>query len=301
MSNLRKVRCKNCDKVIYRPVGRINENFKLGYKSYCSRRCEYRYKTKREKLTCENCNKVFERTPSSISLHNYCSLSCAAVVNNKKSLKGRAKIKPKLKICIQCGKSFKKNTGNKKYCSLACRRMAERKTSGELIKIIRQSAKKLKRTPTRREIKEDKTCQKTFGSWNNAILAAGFIPNRSHDNRMYKRSYAKAIDGHLCDSISELLIDNWLYRNDIPHERNTRYPNTHHKADWEILFKKQKIFVEYFGLANDSLRYDQTIKEKKNLCRKNNIPLIEIYPKDIFPQKFLGNSLKNKFKKFLQG
>lgn len=300
MGNLKEVRCKNCDKAIYRSVGRINENLKLGHNFYCSRKCEYRHKTKRKKLTCENCNKTFERTPSSISPHNYCSQFCAAIANNKKYLKGRAKIKPKLKICIQCGKLFKENTGNKKYCSLSCRKIVEQKTPKELIKIIKQTAEKLKRVPARREIKESKACQKTFGSWNNAVLAAGFIPNRSHDNRMYKRSNAKAIDGHSCDSISELLIDNWLYKNKILHERNALYPGTHHKADWKILFKKQKIFVEYFGLANDSPRYDQTVKEKRRICRKDNILLIEIYPKDIFPQKILGNNLKNKFKNFLR-
>ncbi|PIW97610.1 glycerol kinase, partial [Candidatus Jorgensenbacteria bacterium CG_4_8_14_3_um_filter_38_10] len=62
----------------------------------------------------------------------------------------------------------------------------------------------------------------------------------------------KALDGHYYDSISELLIDNWLYKKKILHERDAHYPGTHHKADWGILIGNQKIFVEYFGLINDS-------------------------------------------------
>jgi len=118
---------------------------------------------------------------------------------------------------------------------------------------------------------------------------------------MYKRTNAKALDGHLCDSISELLIDNWLYKNRILHKRDTHYPGTHHKADWAIIIEKQKIFVEYFGLANDSPRYDRAVKEKKKLCLKNKIPLIAIYPKDVYPLKNANEKLKEKFKNFLNG
>lgn len=144
-----------------------------------------------------------------------------------------------------------------------------------------------------------KSCIKIFGSWNNTIQAAGFIPNRSHDNRMYRRINATAIDGHLCDSVSELLIDNWLYKNNILHERDACYPKTHHKTDWKVFAKNKETFVEYFGLANDSPRYDRAIKEKKKLCYKNKIALIAIYSKDIYPKEFSEKNLKNKFKKFL--
>ena len=116
---------------------------------------------------------------------------------------------------------------------------------------------------------------------------------------MYKRSNAKALDGHLCDSISELLIDNWLHKNNIPHRRDVHYPGTHHKADWEIISKNQKIFVEYFGLANDSPRYDRAVKEKKELCRKHKIKLIEIYHWDLYTNKNLHNKLKDKFKEVI--
>jgi len=50
MAKLKRVLCKNCKKPIYRSTGRFNENLKFGWHFYCSRRCEYRYKTRRRKL-----------------------------------------------------------------------------------------------------------------------------------------------------------------------------------------------------------------------------------------------------------
>ena len=120
-----------------------------------------------------------------------------------------------------------------------------------------------------------------LGSGNKAIEIAGLQPNRSHENRMYKRTRTKAVDGHVCDSVSEAIIDNWLTKNKIPHERNTHYPNSKHLADWSL---SNDIFIEYFGLAKDSPRYDRSVSEKKRLCRKHNIKLIAIYPKDLYPK-----------------
>ena len=296
MNNPKKVFCTNCKKPIYRSMGRFNENLKFRWNFYCSKKCEFQHKSKKQLLACENCNKSFTRSPSAISPHNYCSRSCAITINNRKHLKR----KTELKTCIKCGKKYKKSTSNIKYCSLFCRRKAGQRTPEELIKIIKETAKKLKRVPARREIdKIHDSCRKIFGSWNNAVLAAGLQPNRSHENRMYKRMITKAKDGHCCDSISEAIIDNWLNKNNISHERDVSYPNTHHKADWVVLIGNKKIFTEYFGLANDSPRYDRAIEEKKKLCYKNKIALIAIYPKDLYPKEFLEKNLKNKFKKFL--
>jgi len=301
--NLVKVKCTFCGKEFFRSKGRFNEAKKFGWNQYCSKGCQNNAQVTSVKKTCgnPNCNKLVLRTLNQFKRSKsgfiFCSQSCAAIFNNKKCLKGHAKIKPKLKTCTNCSKQFRKSTGNKKYCSIECKRQAEWHSPEKLLDIIKTAVRKLGRIPARREIKGiDSACRRVFGSWNNAVLAAGFTPNRSHDNRMYKRSNAKALDGHLCDSVSELLIDNWLHQNNIPHERNAHYPETHHKADWEIISKNQKIFIEYFGLANDSPRYDRAVRKKKELCRKYNLALIEIYSKDLYPIKYLDNKLRDKLK-----
>ncbi|MDP3093867.1 MAG: hypothetical protein Q8N16_03835 [bacterium] len=300
MAKLIKIGCIQCGKSTFRSRGRMNENQKLGWKVYCSRKCEYQHKNRRQLLSCENCGKHLQRSPHAISPHNYCSQSCGAIVNNKKRPERNAK---KIK-CKNCGKEFKRwIVGNKKYCSMDCFAKAKLYNKEKLLEIIKNTAKKLRRVPTKREFLGgiDKACVRFFGSWNKAVSAAGFIPNRSHDNRMYKRSNAKSLDGHLCDSISELLIDNWFHKNNILHERDACYPETNHKADWVISTGDKKVFVEYFGLANDSPRYDRTIKEKRKLCQKNKIFLIAIYPRDLYPKNLLEDNLKRKFKNFING
>jgi len=300
--NLAKAKCAFCGKDYFRQAGRLNEAKKFGWNQYCSQECQSKTKTTRVERACGNPNcsnkvsRVLNQFRRSKSKLIFCSQSCAAIVNNRKNPKRR----PKFKICIRCEKQFRKSTGNRKYCSMKCRDRAEPKyTRQRLINTIRQKVQELQRIPARREMKESKTCQKKFGSWNNAIIAAGFQPNRSHNQRMYKRVFTKALDGHICDSVSELLIDNWFIKNKIEHERNISYPDTNHKADWVISTGNQKIFIEYFGLANDSPRYDRAIKEKKKLCHKNKISLISIYPQDLYPKEFLEENLKSKFEKFL--
>lgn len=296
--NLVKIKCAFCGKEFFKERGRYNEAKKFGWNQYCSKECQKRAKVTRIERVCgnPNCNNdvsrvlnEFKRSKSGLI---FCSRSCAAIVNNRKHPKRKAK----LSTCIRCGKQFKKSKG-KKYCSKKCRK---RYTPQQLLNIIRRTARKLKRAPAKRELKEvADMCAKTFGSWNNAVIAAGFQPNRSHNQRMYKCVNAKALDGHICDSVSELIIDNWLTKNKIAHERNISYPKTNHKADWAIFIGGEKIFIEYFGLAGDSPRYDRAIEKKKGLCQKYNIRLIAVYPKDIYPLKDLNDNLKEKFKDLL--
>lgn len=290
MTKLKKVFCTNCSRPIFRSAGRINENLKFGHNFYCSIKCLSEYRTKKQKLVCENsfCNKRFLREPSDISPHNYCSRSCAAKVNGKKYPKRKARVK----ICanVLCDRQFK---GKAKYCSIKCASLArQRYTRQDLIDIIKLFVDKIERVPVKRELKEvADACAHLFGSWNKDIIAAGFQPNRSHSQRMYRCTNTKALDGHMCDSTSEAIIDDWFTANGIPHKRNVSYPETNHKADWSI--ENGKVFIEYFGLANDSPRYDRAMQKKIQLCQSHKIKLIEIYPSDLYPKACLDSRLRN--------
>lgn len=296
MSDFRKVRCSNCKKRFYKYRWHVEENLKLGHNFFCSLKCQSEHRRTGKWFICGNdlCKKKFYRERHAILKYNYCSQSCAAIVNNQKYPKW-----PK-RYCAGCGQEFKNRDSN--YCSIRCGRLAihnyrstqSKYTREQIISAIKDFYQQHQRTPAKREILEVVGCAThKFGSWTATIQVAGLTPNRSHDNRMYKRIKAKAEDGHICDSISEALIDNWLTRNKIPHERDVPYPNTNHKADWAV--KNNKIFIEYFGLAKDSPRYDRSIRKKKKLCEKFEIKLIEIYPKDIYP----NFNIENKFN-FLQ-
>ncbi len=272
-----KVGCSFCQKQFLTKRAYFIFNKEVGYHSFCSKKCEGEYRKTGKWLTCnnKNCGQKFYRILSGISPFNYCSKTCAAIVNNQKYPKWP------VKYCKKCNKPFRRE--GSPYCSIECGKFGRFKyTKEELVNLLKKHFDESSRVPARRELPEiSHKATNLFGSWSNALIAAGLIPHRSHDNRMYKRLLGKAKDGHKCDSISEIIIDNWLAENKIPHSRDAHYPTTNHKADWAV--KNSNVFIEYFGLAKDSPRYDREVKLKKKLCRQNNIKLIEIYPKNLYP------------------
>ncbi|OGN23170.1 MAG: hypothetical protein A2918_04010 [Candidatus Yanofskybacteria bacterium RIFCSPLOWO2_01_FULL_42_49] len=282
-----KVRCHFCRKPFLTKKAYFVFNKEVGYHSFCSKECGYNHRKTGKWLICgnPNCEKKIYRNLAGISPFNYCSKSCAAIVNNQKYPKHPPR------YCAYSGcKNMVKRVGSP-FCSIKCGKLSKFKyTKEEIVTLIKEHVAKTNRVPPKREVPEiSHKAIHLFGSWNNALTIAGLIPNRSHNNRMYKRLNGKAADGHLCDSVSEILIDNWLHKNKVKHSRNVPYPKTNHVADWAV--NNDKVFVEYFGLANDSPRYDRTIKEKKLLCRNNRIKLIEIYPKDLYPKNLLDKRL----------
>ncbi len=284
--HLAKVICNGCASVICRLVGRVNENKKLGHNFYCSRKCESVSKTTAKEFQCSNtdCTETFLKPRSWVLANNFCSRSCAAKINNRRFPKRKAAMRACSNTLCQ-----KKYTGNNKFCSPVCTKTAPHIYSKhDLTQLILEKTRELERPPTIREVGHgiSQACARLFGSWNNAVIAAHLVPHRSHSEKMYRRIKTKARDGHECDSISEAIIDNWLSANNITHSKNTRYPTSKHTADWSL--EEGRVLVEYFGLADDSPRYDQTIMTKKLLCAQNSIKLIDIYPKDLFPKNRLG-------------
>ncbi len=90
-------------------------------------------------------------------------------------------------------------------------------------------------------------------------------------------------DGHVCHSLDEQRIDNWLLAHGLPHEREPRYPahstlnpTGRRRADWRV----QDTFIEYFGLLGDA-DYEKKMAEKILLARHCEIDLITIHPSDL--------------------
>jgi len=283
--------CAFCKKEFPRSKGHINEGFRFGYKCYCSKVCQYKSQVKeRFEVICLNslCGRKSLRTAARKSPFSFCSKSCAAKVNNHKFPKRTKSIK----TCGRddCGMLF---AGESKFCSNTCRSLARQSFSRDfVINKVKEYAEALGRPPSKRELRHFEPAAKFyFGSWNNAILAAGLEPNRSCDNRMYKRIQTFAKDGHQCDSVSEAIIDNWLTKANIPHERDYIYPKTRHRADWAVRVRRKLFFIEYFGLAHDSPRYDRSISKKRRLCREGGVNLIEIFAPDLYPRVRLGDKL----------
>ncbi len=156
----------------------------------------------------------------------------------------------------------------------------------ELLDKIRKFYLKNGRIPLKREFNMYREYQQRFGSWNNAIRLAGFEPN----SVIFSKKFL-AKDGHTCDSFAEKIIDDWLSKNKIRHKRNLPYPTEKMTADFSI----GNVRIEYFGLRGLNKIYDQIIQIKRDICQKEKLKLIEIYPTDLFSKNFrscLGGILK---------
>lgn len=81
-----------------------------------------------------------------------------------------------MKECSYCGSTYI-NQGSK-YCSHECKLKNLREAfKKDIIKQIKKFYAKHKRIPTKREFRGDTVASRRFGSWNEAIKAAGFEPN----------------------------------------------------------------------------------------------------------------------------
>lgn len=120
-----------------------------------------------------------------------------------------------------------------------------------------------------------------FGSWFVALSRTGALPEGVLATARGVRCLAR--DGHVCHSLDEQRIDNWLHENNISHEREPLYPyhpvlnsSGRRRADWKI----GETYVEYFGLIGDA-KYEKRMNEKLELLITMEIPFVSIYPSDL--------------------
>lgn len=116
-----------------------------------------------------------------------------------------------------------------------------------------------------------------FGSYFRLLLRCGLLPNGTR--RMRLGTWALSKDGDQCFSLVERDIDDWLFRNGIPHTKEAKYPGCDMRCDWEVSKGGRRIFIEYFGLMNQAT-YAEKAAQKKLIANQNNIHLIAILPND---------------------
>lgn len=191
------------------------------------------------------------------------------------------------KICVTCGTKFK---SREKYCSTTCQYKGYEVPKENILQDIKKFFQDNKRPPLKSEYSHVKAARNRFGTWNNAIRAAGFKPNPV----MFASKHI-ALDGHKCDSLAERIIDDWLHRRNIHHKRSVAYPG---RLGLKTDFLVGEYWIEFFGLTGEHKRYDELKKKKLSLIRRNGLKLVKIYPRHLFPkgklEKILGFLEKRK-------
>lgn len=275
-----KVSCKNLHKIA---IEKYNKN---------PNKCKY---CQKEILAKENDN------IGSIKEKIFCDRSCSSKYNNSGRLKSeitKEKISNSLKnknldkICLQCQIKFHAKNIKNLFCSRNCSHKYkfgdDFLTKEKLIEEINNFVITNGYVPTSKMNPCWMSMSKSyFGSWNNMIKSLGHEP---HNQKYGKGSY-KCKDGDIADSISEMIVDNWLYENRIDHERRKKYHNSKRNCDFWTIKDGNEFWIEYFGLAGEDEQYDIAIEEKRKISKDNNLNLIEIYHYDLYPVNMLSEKL----------
>lgn len=95
--------------------------------------------------------------------------------------------------------------------------------------------------------------------------------------RLARGTVVKASDGHLCLSMSEKVVDDFLHSHGIQHEREPLYPfdpelnaNGKRRADWILA---DGTLIEFWGMPSNP-EYASKMAEKQRLASRFGIPLV---------------------------
>lgn len=129
-----------------------------------------------------------------------------------------------------------------------------------------------------------KAYKRIWGSFNNAILELGMTPICCEIKNAFSKK-CLCLDNHICNSYEEAFVDNFMFENDINHDREPPYPyhplyNKNKLKRGDFLVKDTLgniIYVEYAGLYKKP-KYKLGMDKKITLAKDLNLKLIVIYP-----------------------
>jgi hypothetical protein len=128
--------------------------------------------------------------------------------------------------------------------------------------------------------------KEVFGAWLKVLIAAGVLED---DVRRTQRGIqCLAADGHVCFSLGEKTIDDFLHANGIAHEKEPTYPEGSYRGDFLV----GEVLIEYFGLTGDP-DYDAKTREKRRICELHGVTLIALFPADLVNGAKLATKLKH--------
>ena len=116
------------------------------------------------------------------------------------------------------------------------------------------------------------------------------IQERFKEGRIYE-----TVDGHLVRSEAEVIIDNWLYYNNIVHAYEFRLPSEE-EMYCDFYLPKYNVYIEYWGVKGIP-EYEERKKKKLKVYRKLGLieRLVQLNAEDI---KNIDNVLKRKLAKY---
>lgn len=177
----------------------------------------------------------------------------------------------------------------------------------EMIKDLQVLYDEIGRLPTQRDINANKDMaslkkySNEFGSFTEALKVAGFKNVRNN-------KVIISPNGNMCFSSYEYdfccMLENYNFdfKKDEYYKKYIKNLNRYYQFDFTIFYKGEVFFIEIFGLI-DRDDYRKRANTKINLCKSNNLKLIDLYADD-FKNKNkvdLYNELMSEILKYKEG
>ena len=171
----------------------------------------------------------------------------------------------------------------------------------ELLEKLNYAIKIHNRVPMLAELQDwglpsDKTFKRYFGGLTQACKQLNIQRPDYHKPITHKEGVYYDEKGNVCLSLTEIMISNFLIAKGYSFEKEYLYKNIipekecgNKRFDWKINNK----FIEFFGFGKYK-HYDLKTKAKLELCKKYNVKLLALYPRDIS-----SNNWKQKITDFL--
>ena len=114
-----------------------------------------------------------------------------------------------------------------------------------------------------------------FGSWAHFLEEAGLLSQRQKGRGGHQ---SIASDGHLCLSMGERAVCEFLAKNGIEHSREPKYPFDKNLNPNGLLrgdFYVDGVIIEFAGMMSNP-DYASKMKDKSKLAKKNGIPWLKL-------------------------
>lgn len=118
---------------------------------------------------------------------------------------------------------------------------------------------------------------KEFGSISNALYIAGFKPN---NKILTTPNGNKALSGYEYRFLLMIEKYNIKFKKEEYYKKYIKGLDCEYRFDFTIYIDDRRYFVEIFGIEGND-KYDKKISKKKQLCKNNNLKLIDLYGDDL--------------------
>ena len=133
--------------------------------------------------------------------------------------------------------------------------------------------------------------KRIFGDWAHLLNCAGLLAASRSGHSGYR---SIASDGHVCLSVGERTVCEYLTKIGIAHEKEPLYPYDAQSNPGEKLradFRVGSTLIEFAGRLSDD-QYVERLKVKQNLALAHGLTWICITDKDLADLAFLGSALR---------